>query len=374
MDAGKYYALLRFEEASLAMQAAFKLGIIEKVGDRRLTVAQFQEEFGFTNQATRTFVALLDVMEILHRERGHVSVAERAGECLAIDLPTSRRPYLAMGGDDQVDSLIALLRGETSDDSMPLYGSEEVAETLMDSPEIGRAIAVGLASRARNFAEPLAAAMQAKSATPRILADIGAGSPYVAAACLGAMPTLTKAVLVDRANAMQFAREMTNDMVRGATNGRASQAEAIADKIEYCEIDFFQSVPAADAYCISNTAHDWLPEEYTTIITNVRDSIAEGGLVCIHEPLLSTMWNSAEQWVHALWMACYALTLFRLTEGKGTCYSRIEHDSIMFENGFSSAGEPVETSDGCTALFYRLGGAREESAAAEATAVQPMTA
>ena len=31
-----------------------------------------------------------------------------------------------------------------------------------------------------------------------------------------------------------------------------------------CEQDFFQGVPTADIYCISNTAHDWLTTEYAT--------------------------------------------------------------------------------------------------------------
>lgn len=358
MDAGKYYALLRFEEAAQALRAAFKLRIVDVLGDRTVTMASLQEEFGFTVQATRTYVALLEVMEILHRDGQKVSVSARARECLAEAVPTSRRPYLAMGMGEEVDAYIGLLRGQLAEGSLPLYAGDDVAETIMDLPEVAEEIAHGLSSRARNFAGPLADAIKPHAAKARILADIGAGSPYVAAASLAAMPNLTRAILVDRANGMRHARSI------------ADQNGIDLDRIEQLEQDFFKQVPPADVYCISNTAHDWLPEEYSTLMTNVRDSIAPGGVICIHEPLLAATWNSAEEWVQALWMACYAMTLFRLTEGKGTCYTRAEHDMVMADNGFAPIGKPIPTSDGCTALFYGLASEVPASHATEMRSMQ----
>lgn len=342
MDAGKYYALLRFEEAALALRAALRLGMVDTIGDRIVTPCELAEIFGFTEQATRTFVALLDVMEVLHREGNSIRVAERARECLSVGASSTRQPYLAMGTGTDVEQFIRLLQGDLPQDSLPLYARDDAGDTIMDQPNAASEIAFGLASRARNFAEPLAKAFVPYASKSRILADIGAGSPFVAMASLNAVPHLARAILVDRANSMQFAGMM------------AKQNGFDDPRLEFLEQDFFQAVPAADIYCLSNTAHDWLPQEYSALMTNVRDSIAPGGVVCIHEPLLVSTWNSAEQWVNALWMACYALTLFRLTEGKGTCYTRDEHDAVMDQNGFVPVGEPVPTVDGCTALFYQL--------------------
>ena len=342
MDAGKYYALLRFEAAALALRAALKLGIVDKIGDRVLSQEELRKEFGFTQQATRTFVPLLEVMEILQRTEGSIAVTPRAKNCLFDGIATSRRPYLSMGTGPEVDAFVELLQGKLPSDSIPFYAGEDVKQTVMDIPDVAREIAFGLSSRARNFAQSLAAAIKPYAANANILADVGAGSPYVAYACLSAIPTLSKAVLVDRSNGMQYAREI------------AEQSETDLAKIEFCEQDFFQALPAADIYCISNTAHDWLPSEYSTIVQNVRRSVSSKGVVCLHEPLLASTWESTDEWVTALWMACYAMTLFRLTEGKGTCYTREEHDDIMKQNGFIPAGAPVATSDGCTALFYRL--------------------
>lgn len=350
MDAGKYYALLRFEEAAVALRAAFQLRVVEQIGDRKLTSAEFRDLFGFTEQGTRTFVPLLEVMEVLRRRGKTIEVAGRAADCLSSTSPHSRLPYLTMGPTDESDQLIRLLRGELPEDSIPLYGPED-AQTLMDTEGSAANIAYGLASRARNFAAPLAAAIKPHAGKAKIMVDIGAGSPFVASSCLAAIPHLSQVKLVDRANAMQFARKMAEDV------------EIDLARVDFVEHDFFQSVPAADIYCLSNTAHDWLAEEYSRLMQNVRDAIAPGGIVCLHEPILAMDWNSAEQWVHALWMACYALTLFRLTAGKGTCYTRFEHNEIMARNGFQPLGEPVNTTDGCTALIYQL--------AHDATALPP---
>lgn len=361
MDAGKYYALLRFAEASTGLRAALELNLVDELGDQTVSMSELQERFGFTMQATRTYLSLLEVMEVVQRSGDKVRVADRARACLSQNASTSRRPYLEMGGGEDVQQFIALLRGELPSGSIPLYGDGKTNQTLMDVPEAAREIAFGLASRARNFAEPLAAAIKPYAGKASILADIGAGSPYVADACLNAVPHLSKVVLVDRENGMQYAKEM------------ADAATMNVAKMEFREHDFFRSIPPADFYCISNTAHDWLPEEYGSIMLNVRDSIAPRGVVCVHEPLLASTWNSAEDWVHALWMACYAVTLFRLTEGKGTCYTQEEHDLVMSQNGFVRTGEPVRTMDGCTALFYQLE-SEVPSGGEQAAAVQPRAA
>ncbi|MCA9214790.1 MAG: hypothetical protein KDB27_17085, partial [Planctomycetales bacterium] len=190
------------------------------------------------------------------------------------------------------------------------------------------------------FAKPLADAIASHaSADHHTLADVGAGSPYVATACQQAMPQLTNIKLVDRENGMKYVREMLSDDL---------------DRFELCSQDFFQAIPAADIYNISNTAHDWSESEYIEIMSNVRKSMSPNSFVCIHEPLLIDEWYNEKEWCDALWMACYAVTLFRLTQGKGSCYSIDEHDAIQQQVGLSRIGPPIPTIDGCTALFYAV--------------------
>ena len=344
MDSGRFYALLRFEEASLALRAVLRMNLVDRLSDKTFSLEELRQLFGFTEQAARTFFPLLHVMGILEVAEDAYRVTELAATCLADRRATSRKPYLAIGTGAEVDSFIQLLQGEHAADALPLYRGADAGETVMDLPEVAEEIAFGLASRARNFATPLAQAIAAQKIKARTIADLGAGSPYVAQACLEAMPNLERVTLVDRPNAMRFALEL------------AEREGFDCDRLEFREGDFFQAVPVADVYVVSNTAHDWRRAEYTTIANHIADVIPADGLVCIHEPLLTTAWQSQDSWVHALWMACYAQTLFRITRGEGTCYSLEEHHEIMANSGFHPVGSPVATSDGCTALFFRKTG------------------
>ncbi len=338
-DASLFYALLRFEEASLALRAALKLRIVDVIGNDERSLDELQQEFGFTVQAARTYFSLLVAMRLLNVRGNGYSVTESARQALAVDVSTSRAPYLSMGMADEVSELISILQGGSV--GLPLYGEEGGGETLMDHDEVASAIAHGLSSRARNFATPLANSIAQVANEARSLADIGAGSHYVADACLRALPQLEQATLVDRPNGMRFARKL------------AAEQGVDTSRLSFCERDFFVSVPVADIYCISNTAHDWRREDYLRLINNVRSAIPGQGVVCIHEPLLLLDWATERQWLEALWMACYALTLFKLTDGQGSCYSIDEHDAIHAESGFERMSEPVRTADGCTALYYR---------------------
>ena len=344
MDAGRFYALLRFEEASLALRAAMRMNLVDRMGERVFSRDELRHELGFTEQAARTFFALLQVMDVLDLDDGSYRVTARAAQCLADGRASSRKPYLSMGAADDAAALIELLQGGRPADALPLYGGENAGQTVMDDTSAAREIAMGLSSRARNFADPLAAAVasavSSEAPSAKSLADIGAGSPYVAIACLRAIPSLERATLFDRANGMRFAREMAEGQPR-------------AGQIEFLEGDFFDGVPTADVYILSNTAHDWRPAEYSVIANNVRAACPEDGMICIHEPMLLSSWINDGEWVQALWMACYAQTLFRLTLGEGTCYTPEEHHSILEASGFAPIGEPIPTCDGCAAMFYR---------------------
>lgn len=341
MDAGKFYALLRMEEASLALRSVLRLGLVEQMGEKTYSLKELQATLGLTEQAARTFFVLLQIMGILDGESGGYKLTALASEALSDQAPTSRKPYLQMGSGPDVDELIALMRGERLEESLPLYSAEDGTRTLMDEEAIGREIAFGLSSRARNFARPLAAIVAECRPQATSLADIGAGSPYVAEACLNALPRLSEVQLVDRSNGMQFARELIK------------RDRIDSSRMRLMEADFFKEVPSAEVYILSNTAHDWRPAEYQTLIENVCRAMVPGGLVCIHEPLLLDTWDSEQQWFQALWMACYAMTLLKLTHGAGTCYSLREHHEILARSGFVPVGQPHATIDGCTALFYQ---------------------
>ena len=152
-------------------------------------------------------------------------------------------------------------------------------------------------------------------------------------------PDIAAGILVDQHAGLHFAREM------------AAELDSV-EALQFVEADIFAEVPAADMVIMSNTAHDWLPEDYRKLASNIRSSIAAGRRVIVHEPLMLSQWSTLEQQHEALWMACYALALYKLCGGRGTCYTLEEHDEIMQSAKFKRVAGPQKTTDGCSAICY----------------------
>ena len=349
LDASPYYTILRYEEASLALRAALELQVVERLGNREVTLAEFQDEFQFTDQASQIFSTLLRLMEVLDRDgTGRFRVTERARICLADSSPNSRKPYLSMGAPDATLELIGLLQGNQPQ-GMPLYAGRDEASLMEaeETSEVAEAVALGLASRAKCFAPQLAQFIAEHNPAIRSFADIGAGSPYLAFQIAQAIPEIEKIQLVDQASGLKFAQHIAMQLTQDHSN-----TQKHLGKIQYCEQDFFVSVPPAACYCLSNTAHDWLPAEYAALVRNICLANETPPRIIVHEPLMIDRWETEKQWQQALWMTCYALTLFKLTHGQGTCYTLAQHDEILQSCGYQRTAEPKPTTDGCTALLY----------------------
>ncbi|MEM7474520.1 MAG: methyltransferase [Planctomycetota bacterium] len=350
-DASNFYALLRYEEARHALMACFKLEIVDQLAGGSFSQQQFCQQFGFTKQGGRTFLHLLIAMDVIAASNNAVDefqITLHAAECLSLTGDRSRRPYLQMGRDETSDALISMLRGDFVGTSLYGEAGSQHAASLMEdeqTQEIAAEVALGLASRARNFAIPLASCissvLQELAIDEKlILADIGAGSPYVARACLDELPQIESALLVDQERGLQYANELLKELPN-------------AKGIETCTCNVFESAPAANIYLLSNTAHDWLPEACQKIYDNVHQTALSPSLLVLHEPLLVRPEEVSLQANQALWMACYALALYKLTHGQGTCYLESEHDAMLSESGFERVGSSMPTVDGCTALLYR---------------------
>ncbi|MCA9215335.1 MAG: hypothetical protein KDB27_19855, partial [Planctomycetales bacterium] len=153
LDGSSFYALLRFEEAALGLRAVFELNLVERLRNREITATELQSEFDFTQQAERTFCALLRAMHVLERTPdGRYRTTELARKCLDSETEFSRRPYLSMGSGPDVAEFIQQLQGKCEQAAPALYGREGEADTLMDNDDVARAVSFGLSSRAKCFA------------------------------------------------------------------------------------------------------------------------------------------------------------------------------------------------------------------------------
>lgn len=354
-DEGNFYALLRFQEAADALRICFELELVESLGGDSLQWESLCDRFGFTAQGARTFGYLLVSMKVLEwidptKPDLGLRVTELAEHVLGVASLQSRLPYLSMGVSDSTRELIKMLQGDF--EAKPLYVDAANDDCLMESvatDNVAREIAYGLASRAKNFAEPLAGLIS-RSLNDRpivnesenlVLADLGAGSPYVAIACLRRQHERMSAVLVDQAAGLNFAREMYNEI------------QSPKPPLGFLESNIFEQVPKANHYLLSNTVHDWLPHQCVRLFKNISAAASERLTITIHEPMLSPGNPTPHDQWDSLWKSCYGLTLYKLTGGQGRCYTLGEHVSMLKQAGFLQACQPEATSDGCLAVDFQ---------------------
>ncbi|MFE7562343.1 methyltransferase [Kitasatospora sp. NPDC057500] len=104
------------------------------------------------------------------------------------------------------------------------------------------------------------------------LADIGGGSGTILATVLRANPGL-RGVLFELASVL--------DGARGFLAG-----EQVVDRCELVAGDFFEAVPPAGAYLLSNIVHNWADDTAVTILRNVRSAVPDDGRVLLLDMLL----------------------------------------------------------------------------------------
>ena len=66
----------------------------------------------------------------------------------------------------------------------------------------------------------------------------------------------------------------------------AGASESVAARWSAVSGDFFESVPAADAYLLKKVLHDWADEQCVEILTTCRRSLKPGGVLLVVETVL----------------------------------------------------------------------------------------
>jgi hypothetical protein len=103
-----------------------------------------------------------------------------------------------------------------------------------------------------------------------LLADVGGGNGSLIASVLQRYPKM-RGILFDQAHVIARARQATH-------------IEAIADRCEFVEGSFFETVPVgADAYLMRHVLHDWTDEQCVTILRHCRRAVGERGKLLVVE-------------------------------------------------------------------------------------------
>jgi hypothetical protein len=297
--------------------------------------------------AGRSFFNVLVTLGILtHESSLGYSVSADAHVLLEDGQDFTLRPYLEMGMDDDQELIdfVAFLKDPMLH-GLRLY-SESNQRCLMDDTSLSKAIANGLGSRARRFAPSLAKLIANRLPDDqRVIMDVGAGTAFVAGQLRTLLPN-SRILLADRPNAMSCLRESCTEL-----NIDLIQNNAI--EIMSCDIFDRGTLPvfgSTDLILLSNVLHDWAPEQIKEIVGNLCKTMKPNAMLLVHEAFLDFKDTS-----RAPWMSSYGMALNMLTAGQGSCYSTSEYAGMLKRFNLRPCSEPIETTDGCKAVFYQLG-------------------
>jgi hypothetical protein len=104
----------------------------------------------------------------------------------------------------------------------------------------------------------------------RVLVDVAGGHGFVLASVLRQYPAM-RGVLFDLEHVITGAAPVV-------------EAAGVSDRVQMASGDFFESVPAGDAYIMKNIIHDWDDERAVVILRNIRTAMtrpADGRVILL---------------------------------------------------------------------------------------------
>lgn len=200
-----------------------------------------------------------------------------AGEFLRGDSPGSMREQaLAIGGSPRIWGLYADLG------QVVMTGRSTATDVLGGSlwdyyaahPEEAEHFCSAMAAISAGASADIVAAMRPPD-HGRIV-DVGGTHGELLAALLARAPR-AQGVLFDRPQVIEEARRRLTD-------------SPVADRIELCGGDFFDTVPQADLYLLKWVIHNWDDERAHRILTTCRQAAAPAARIAVIEQLLPEPW------------------------------------------------------------------------------------
>ena len=250
---------------------AAKLGIADHLQDGIKSSAQHAELVEAEPRALYRLLRSLAGLGIFTEGEGKVFGLTPLAEPLRTGGPL--RAWAIMSGEGWNwgawgDLLHSVKTGEAA---FPHAFGVELFEYLAAHPEEGEIFNDAMTSGTRETIEAFLAAYDFSNV--KNVVDVGGGHGILVAGLLKSQPDL-RAVIFDRPQVVEGARSLL-------------EAEGVADRAEFVEGDFFESVPqGGDVYVLKNIIHDWDDDRAIAILRNCRSAMASQGKVLLLERVL----------------------------------------------------------------------------------------
>ena len=252
-----------------AIATAAKLGIADLLKDGPCGIEDLARATGTHRRSLyRLLRALASVGVFAEDADGRFRMTELA-EPLRSDAPGSLRAFAIYFGADfhlrvWEELPYSVTHGRPAFHHIHQQGPFEYLE---GHPEHAKIFNDAMTSLSASVSEPIVNAYD--FAGIRTIADVGGGHGLLLSAILKKNPAMT-GILYDAASVAAGAKDLL------AEEGVRGRCQVVAG-------DFFQSVPAADAYIMKHIIHDWEDEKSIQILRNCRRAMTDAGKVLIVE-------------------------------------------------------------------------------------------
>ncbi|HET8989006.1 MAG TPA: methyltransferase [Humibacillus sp.] len=257
---------------SAALSVAAELGICDEIATAPLTVAALAARVGADEDTLRRLLRVLVALGV-HTEDDEGRYANTSlGDLLRSDVPGSMRPLARTFQDPATWAAWGHLAHSvrTGDNAFEALHGLDVWSYRAGHPGANAVFNATMASLTSRMAAAVAAAHDFAGVTSVV--DVGGGDGVLLEAVLERHTHLTGTVF-DLPQALPSAPT-------------AGASESVAARWTSVSGDFFEAVPAADAYLLKKILHDWLDEKCVEILTTCRRSLSPGGVVLVVETVL----------------------------------------------------------------------------------------
>ncbi|WP_185442725.1 methyltransferase [Kribbella qitaiheensis] len=264
---------------SAALSVAAELAISDLLSDGPRTIDDLATELKVDGDSLLRLLRALSAVGVYAEFDGSYTNTS-LGEGLRSDVPASLRPLARLSQDPTVwaawGHLLHSVR--TGENAFKALQGVDVWEHREAHPEQNQIFNDNMAALSSAVAGGVAAAYDFGELSTVV--DVGGGQGALLAAVLAKNPQLAGIVF-------------DQEHVVGHTAPIGS-SDSVAERWSFASGNFFDSVPAADAYLLKSILHDWPDEECVTILRACRKSLAPGGVVLVVEGLLGLPGHEAE--------------------------------------------------------------------------------
>ncbi len=256
---------------SVALAAAVRVGLFNALEAGPLTVEALAARIDRRERPVGLLVRVLRAMGLLQREGDRVRLSEEAAVYLVSGKPDSLAGLIDLEVErfPTPERVLEALRH----DRATVYGETDPWERHAREPEQARRFTEAMHSISARPARTLARTLDLS--TTRRLLDVGGGSGVVSIEIARAWPKL-ECVIWDLPTVCAVARRFVEE-------------NDVAERVRVLEGDMFADpFPRGfDAVGFSQILHDWSPGTGERLLRGAFDALEPGGLVFVHEKLVS---------------------------------------------------------------------------------------